>query len=92
MGMLDAILGRRKAISTWVQVEDFVDGQAAFLVNRSMYEYSRARAGILAEKLFREQSFKEAIEEGRWRAFPLSIANVAELADGLLRPAAAGRE
>jgi hypothetical protein len=92
MGLLDAILGRQKKITSWPALEDFIDARSAFLVNRSMYEYSRARAGILAEKLFREQSFKEAIEEGRWRAFPLSIANVAELSEGLLRPAAAGRE
>lgn len=92
MGLLDAILGRKKMIASWAGVEDFVDSRAAFLVNRSMYEYSRARAGILAEKLFREASFKAAIEEGRWRAFPVSLANVLELVDGHVRPAAAGRE
>lgn len=92
MGLLDAIFGRTKKITSWSSLEDFIDARAAFLVNRSMYEYSRARAGILAEKLFREQSFKDAIEEGRWRAFPLSIANVAELSEGLLRPGAAGLE
>ncbi|PTM60390.1 hypothetical protein [Phreatobacter oligotrophus] len=92
MGLLDAILGRQKKIASWSGLEDFIDARAAFLVNRSMYEYSRARAGILAEKLFREQSFKDAIEEGRWRAFPLSVSNVLELVDGHLRSAAAGRE
>lgn len=92
MSLLDAILRRKKMIASWAAVEDFVDGRAAFLVNRSMYEYSRARAGILAEKLFREASFKAAIEEGRWRAFPVSLANVLELVDGHLRAAAAGRE
>ncbi|MCZ8315125.1 hypothetical protein [Phreatobacter sp.] len=92
MGLLDAILGRKKTVASWSGLEDFVDARAAFLVNRSMYEYSRARAGILAEKLFREQSFKDAIEEGRWRAFPLSLSNVLELVDGHLRGAAVGQE
>jgi len=92
MGLLDAILGRKKKITSWPGLEDFIDARAAFLVNRSMYEYSRARAGILAEKLFREQSFKDAIEEGRWRAFPLSLSNVLELVDGHLRASATGRE
>lgn len=91
MGLLDTILGRKTKIASWSALEDFVDARAAFLVNRSMYEYSRARAGILAEKLFREQSFKDAIEEGRWRAFPLSLSNVLELIDGHLRGAAGGR-
>jgi hypothetical protein len=92
MGVLDTILRRKTKIASWSALEDFIDARAAFLVNRSMYEYSRARAGILAEKLFREQSFKDAIEEGRWRAFPLSLSNVLELLDGHLRAAAAGRE
>jgi hypothetical protein len=92
MGLFDAILGRKKVIATWNQVDDFVADHAAFLVNRSMYEYSRARSGILAEKLFREKSFREAMDHGRWKAFPLGVVNIVELVDGRLRSAAQGRE
>ncbi|MDP2800545.1 MAG: hypothetical protein Q8O26_01550 [Phreatobacter sp.] len=92
MGLLDTIMGRKKVVSTWNQVDDFVADHAAFVVNRSMYEYSRARSGILAEKLFREKSFKEAMDHGRWKAFPLGVANIVELVDGHLRVAAQGRE
>lgn len=92
MGLFDAILGRKKVIATWNQVDDFVADHAAFVVNRSMYEYSRARSGVLAEKLFREKSFREAMDHGRWKAFPLGVANIVELVDGRLRAAAQGRE
>ena len=56
---------------------DFVDQQAAFLMQKGIYEYSRARAGHYAKVLFREQGFQQAVEESRWRAYPLGLAMVA---------------
>ena len=65
---------------------DFIDRQAAFLMQKGIYEYSRARAGHYAKVLFREQGFQQAVEESRWRAYPLGLAMVAELVEGVLRP------
>jgi hypothetical protein len=65
---------------------DFVDSNAAFLVQKGIYEYSRARAGHYAKVLFSEAAFKEAVEESRWRAFPLGLAMVAEVAENALYP------
>jgi hypothetical protein len=65
---------------------DFIDQQAAFLMQKGIYEYSRARAGHYAKVLFREQGFQQAVEESRWRAYPLGLAMVAELVEGVLRP------
>src|SRR5438105_1142255 len=70
---------------------DFVDQQAAFLMQKGIYEYSRARAGHYAKVLFRESGFQVAVEESRWRAYPLGLAMVAELVEGVLRPYAADR-
>jgi hypothetical protein len=70
---------------------DFVDQQAAFLMQKGIYEYSRARAGHYAKVLFREEGFQQAVEESRWRAYPLGLAMVAELVEGVLRPHAADR-
>jgi hypothetical protein len=67
---------------------EFIDRHAAFLVQKGIYEYSRARAGHYSKVLFREKTFQDAIEGSRWRAFPLGLAMVAEAAEGLLRPAA----
>jgi hypothetical protein len=65
---------------------DFIDQHAAFLMQKGIYEYSRARAGHYAKVLFREAGFQTAVEQSRWRAYPLGLAMVAELVEGVLRP------
>jgi hypothetical protein len=70
---------------------DFIDRQAAFLMQKGIYEYSRARAGHYAKVLFREPEFQQAADESRWRAYPLGLAMVGELVEGVLRPHAADR-
>ena len=59
---------------------------AAFLMQKGIYEYSRARAGHYAKVLFREPEFQAAVELSRWRAYPLGLAMVAEVVEGVLRP------
>ena len=54
---------------------DFIDEHAAFVVQKGIYEYSRARAGHYAKVLFREQSFQEAVERSRWQAYPLGLGH-----------------
>lgn len=68
---------------------DFIDEQSAFLVQKGIYEYSRARAGHYAKVLFSEQEFRDALERSRWSAYPLGLAMVGELVEGVLRPHAA---
>lgn len=77
---------RRQAIGSETALADFIDGNAAFLVQKGLYEYSRARAGHYAKVLFAEEGFHTAIERSRWRAFPLGIAMVTEMVEGVLRP------
>lgn len=73
-------------------LEDFLDTHAAFLVQKAVFEYSRARAGVFWQKLFKEPDFKMAVDHARWHGFPIALANVTEMVEGVLRPAAAGRE
>jgi hypothetical protein len=65
---------------------DFIDQNAAFVTQKGIYEYARARAGHYAKVLFREQPFLDAVDQARWRAYPLGLAMVAELVEGVLRP------
>jgi hypothetical protein len=65
---------------------DFIDRNAAFVTQKGIYEYARARAGPYAKVLFREQPFLDAIEQSRWRAYPIGLVMVAELVEGILRP------
>jgi hypothetical protein len=68
---------------------EFIDRNAAFVAQKGIYEYSRARAGHYAKVLFREDTFLEAVERARWHAYPLGLAMVGELVEGVLRPHAA---
>jgi hypothetical protein len=88
-GLLD-ILGfrSRPPIRTDDELALFVDENAAFLVQKGIYEYSRARAGHYAKVLFKEAPFREAVELSRWTAFPLGLAMVGEVTEGVLRPLA----
>ena len=74
------------------ELAQFIDENSAFLVQKGMYEYSRARAGHYAKVLFTEPEFQEALERSRWNAFPLGLAMVGELVEGVLRPLAGDAE
>jgi hypothetical protein len=85
LGFLD-FFRRRPTVCNVAALADFIDGHSAFVVQKGIYEYSRARAGHYAKILFREQAFIEAAEQSRWRAYPLGLAMVGELVEGVLRP------
>ena len=84
MGFWD-IFRRPPPICEPGDLAEFIDMQAAFLVQKGIYEYSRARAGHYAKVLFAEAAFQQAVEQSRWRAFPLGLAMVTEIVEGLLR-------
>ena len=92
LGFLRDFLRRPPPVATQQALAEFIDGNAAFLVQKGLYEYSRARAGHYGKVLFGEQGFKDAVEVSRWRAYPLGLAMVTELVEGFLRPAAADRQ
>jgi hypothetical protein len=86
MGWLDIFRRSRTPISDISALSVFIDEQSAFLVQKGIYEYARARAGPYARLLFSEQAFLDAIERARWQAYPLGLAMVGELVEGALRP------
>jgi hypothetical protein len=79
------IFRRSPPVRDLPELADFIDAQAAFLVQKGIFEYSRARAGHYSKVLFAETGFLHAVEQSRWRAFPLGLAMVAEIVEGLLR-------
>lgn len=76
---------RRPPVRSTAELADFIDAQSAFLAQKGIFEYSRARAGHYAKVLFREPDFLEAVEQARWRAYPLALAMVTEAVDAALR-------
>jgi hypothetical protein len=94
MGLLErlkALFGQRPPVVDAVALADFMDTRAAFLVQKGIFEYSRARAGHYSKVLFAEAAFAEAIERARWSAYPLGLAMVGEMVEGVLRPLAGER-
>jgi hypothetical protein len=87
MGWLD-LLRRPPRINEVAALAAFIDERAAFLVQKGIYEYARARAGHYSKVLFAEKEFLDAVEEARWQAYPLGLAMVGELVEGMLREAA----
>ncbi len=85
MGLLE-FFRRPAPIRSEEALADFIDANAAFLVQKGIYEYSRARAGHYAKVLFREPEFREAVEQSRWQAYPLGLAMLGEMVEGILRP------
>ena len=91
MGFIDYF--RRPApIRDAPELADFIDRHAAFVTQKGIYEYSRARSGHYSKVLFKEAGFQAACEVARWRGFPLGLAMVGELAEGVMRPLAGGDE
>lgn len=90
MGLLD-YFRRPPPIRDASALADFIDRHSAFLAQKGIYEYSRARAGHYAKVLFNEEEFQTAVDQSRWRAFPLGLALVTELVEGVLGPQVADR-
>jgi hypothetical protein len=88
MGLFAKLFRSRPRLRDAATLADFIDENAAFLVQKGIYEYARARAGHYAKVLFGEPEFQRAVEEARWRAYPLGLAMVGELVEGRLRQAA----
>lgn len=83
MGLFD-IFKRKPPIRDSAGLADFLDANAAFVAQKGLYEYARARAGHYAKVLFAEKSFQEVAEQARWRAYPVGLAMVTEIADNVL--------
>jgi hypothetical protein len=83
MGFFD-IFKRKPPIRDAEALADFIDSNAAFVAQKGIYEYASARAGHYAKVLFKDTGFIAAAEEARWRAYPLGLAMVAEVADNVL--------
>lgn len=84
------VFRRPVPIATLAELEDFLDSRAAFLVQKCIYEYARARCGLHWQKLFKEEAFIQALETSRWSNYPLALGSVAEMVFGSLHARATG--
>ncbi len=86
MGLFD-LFKRPPPVRSAADLADFIDLHAAFVAQKGVYEYARARAGHYAKVLFKEPEFLKACDISRWQTFPMGLAMVGELVEGILLPA-----
>jgi hypothetical protein len=67
---------------------DFLDSRAAFLAQKSIFDYTRGRSGPFFSQIIREQAFVDRVDEARWRTYPFGLSLVAEMVHGALLPLA----
>ena len=84
MRLFEKLFRARPPIRDREALADFIDSQSAFIVQKGIYEYSRARAGHYAKVLFREEGFAKSVEHARWQAYPLGLEWVGEMVEGVL--------
>ncbi len=84
MGLLDLLRPKAK-IADIAGLTDFLDRQSAFMVQKCIYEYARARSGLLSVKLLEEPAFRAAAERSKWRNYPLCLQSAALMVEGALR-------
>ena len=75
----------RRRITSSRDLQDFLESRAAYLVQKSITEYSQARANMMFTSLLGEKQFQSAYEAARWTAYPAGLAMVAEVFAGQLR-------
>ncbi len=86
MGLFDFLRRRKPAIVTPEQLAVFIDENGAFLVQKGIYDYARARSGPYSKIMLADAGFQKALDRSRWRAFPLGLAMVGETVEVALAP------
>jgi hypothetical protein len=89
MGIFDWFK-RPPAIADRAALVEFVDTRSAFLVQKSIFDFAHACTGMAFAGLMQEPDFVAAMDQSRWRAYPLGLSMIAETVHGVLLPAAAG--
>lgn len=77
-------------LSSRAELRDFLESRAAYLAQKSISEYTQARANMMFTTLLAEKTFQEAYEKARWFSFPATLAMVAEALAARLRNLDAG--
>jgi hypothetical protein len=73
-------LASRPPVADAAALADFLAEETAYVAQRTVLEYCRARTGLNWDKLFQEAPFLASFEVCRWDAYGLMLGDVAELA------------
>lgn len=65
-------------LSSRKELRSFLESRAAYLAQKSISEYTQARANMMFSTLLGEKIFQDAYEKARWFSFPATLSMVAE--------------
>ena len=85
MNLRDLFFRRRPPIADLGSLADFIDEQSAFLTQKGIYEYSRARPATTPRSCSATEFIDACRPVRAGSAYPLGLAMVGELAEGVLR-------
>jgi hypothetical protein len=77
---------RKPPIREVAELADFINEQAAYLMQRYIFDYTHARTGAYSRTLLTQPEFMAEVDRTRWSAYPLGLAMVGEMVEGVLRP------
>ena len=91
--MLARILAarRRPPVTSAQSLTRFLRENAALVAQKTVIGYCNARTSLPLSELMRDKPFADAFERGRAMAYIAVLADMFVIAEGRLRPAAAGR-
>jgi hypothetical protein len=72
-------------LSSRQELRGFLESRAAYLAQKSISEYTQARANMMFTTLLAEKAFQDAYERARWFSFPATLSMVAEALAARLR-------
>jgi hypothetical protein len=85
MGIFDWFR-RPPPIADRAALGDFLDSRAAFLSQKSIFDYVRGRAGPYFTLIMKEKPFLDLLEIARWKNYPYGLSIIAEMIHGVLLP------
>jgi hypothetical protein len=92
MATLLSRLWRRPKAATPEALGAFLARQSAFVAQKTVLDYCRAKAGRQEARLFADPDFQVALRHCRWQTFAAAAQDVTAMAEAWLRPQATGHE
>ncbi|WP_422002322.1 hypothetical protein [Reyranella sp.] len=79
-------------VRTLAALQQFLDGEAAYLAQRSIVDFTRNELGILSSQAFGDQRFQDRLAVSRWDGFAGVLADMIVLTQACLQTAGAPRD
>jgi len=90
LALLDFFRARRH--DSPAELGRLLQGQAAYVAQKTVLDYCRVKAGRSERHLFSDADFQAALAHCRWQVFFAALTDVTALIEAHLRPHAAGQE